>query len=413
MSKLAINGGRAIGKANGVFWPYHDEKEIDALTRVVQSGNWAYMGPEEQELEREFAGFCEARHCISASNGTHTLRLALEALGIGPGDEVVVPGLTWQATAASVLDVNAIPVLADIHPDTYTLDPGSLEKALTPKTRAIIPVHLYGRMCDMDALTGIAKKHGLSVIEDCAHQHGSVWKGRKAGTIGDVGSFSLQSSKILNCGEGGLLVTDRDDLNDALRSLKNCGRPSGEDGTALQSGNYRFTEFQAAVARVQLSRLREQNEKRDRLARFLENGIGLIPGLRPLSRHPGVTFQTYYCLTFRYDMTEWMDIPKHVFINALSAELEHSVLVMSPYEPLNRTFLYRPLSKKTHMLSTEYMSMIDPGRFDLPVCRKAFEEEGVNLFHSLLLTNEQECGKMVSALEKLYDNRDELRGNCP
>ena len=180
MSKLAINGGIPVGVVNVPKWPIFDQTEIDAVTEVVNSGTWGLGGTKVPEFEEKFAAFCGAKYGITAFNGTVTLRLALEALGVGPGDEVIVPGLTFQATAASVLDVNAIPIIVDIDPNTFTIDPKAIEAAISTRTKCIVPVHLYGRVADMDAIMAIAKKYNLFVLEDCAHQHGPEWNGKRS-----------------------------------------------------------------------------------------------------------------------------------------------------------------------------------------------------------------------------------------
>ncbi|MHC4517490.1 MAG: DegT/DnrJ/EryC1/StrS family aminotransferase, partial [Planctomycetota bacterium] len=187
MSKLALKGGspvRDVKTHPWPRWPVWDEREEKALLEVLHSGIWSYNGPKERQFNEAFAKFVGTEYALSAANGTVTLQLALEACGIGYGDEVIVPGLTWQATAAAALDVNAVPVLVDVAEDTWCIDPAKIEQAITPRTRAIIPVHLYGSFADMDAIMPLAKKHNLWVIEDCAHKHGGQWKGRQAGSIG-------------------------------------------------------------------------------------------------------------------------------------------------------------------------------------------------------------------------------------
>ncbi|MHC4073680.1 MAG: DegT/DnrJ/EryC1/StrS family aminotransferase, partial [Planctomycetota bacterium] len=206
MSKLAVNGGTPLrdAKANPwPKWPVWDEKEEKGLLEVLAGGVWSYNGPKELEFNKAFAEFTGAEYALSVANGTVSLQLALEACGIGLGDEVIVPGLTWQATAAAALDVNAVPILVDVSDDNWCIDPDAVEEAITPRTRAIIPVHLYGGFADMDAVMEVAGRHNLRVIEDCAHKHGGEWKGKKVGSIGDAGSFSFQLSKLMTAGEGG------------------------------------------------------------------------------------------------------------------------------------------------------------------------------------------------------------------
>jgi L-glutamine:2-deoxy-scyllo-inosose/3-amino-2,3-dideoxy-scyllo-inosose aminotransferase len=409
--KLALLGGTPVGKLDIPAWPIHGQEEIDLLTEVVKSGEWGFLGPKEQELENKFARFCGTRYAVAATNGTHTIRMALEALGIGPGDEVIVPGLTWQATAAAALDVNAVPILTDIDPDTYTMDPKAAEAAVSSRTKALLPVHLYGRICDMDAIMDIAGKHKLAVIEDCAHQHGSVWNNKKVGSIGNAGSFSLQASKVLNAGEGGILTTDDKNLADLFQSLKICGRPIREGAPTIQSGNYRMTEFQAAIALAQLSRLEEQNRKREENARYLETKLKEIDGLSPLKRDSRITFQVYYNWTMKYDRKKWNGVPKDRFIKALLAELEDSVIISGTYEPLHRSPLYRPDSKATHRISEIYRKAIAPDRFELPVCDRVYEEEAVNMLHTGLLGSKKTCDRFIEAVWKIRNNAEALKNS--
>ena len=302
MKKLAINGGspcRDTNKSPWPKWPVWGKEEEVALIEVLNSGVWSYNGPKEMEFNKLFAEYTGVKHAICVVNGTVTLQIALEALGIGVGDEVIVPGLTWQATAATVIDVNATPILVDICEDTWCIDPKEIEKAITPRTKAIVPVHLYGAFADMDAIMAIAKKHNLYVIEDCAHKHGGEWKGKKAGSIGNVGSFSFQLSKHLTAGEGGSVTTNDTDLAEKLDALRNVGRRPegdsligadkgigdyGDDGNFIQSGNYRITEFQAAILVEGLKRLPEQNATRDANGAYLNTLLKEIEGVTPLKR---------------------------------------------------------------------------------------------------------------------------------
>lgn len=408
MKKLAVLGGKPVGKIHYPSWPVFDEREINAVTGVVKSGSWGIGGPKVKEFEEEFARFCKVKHGITSVNGTVTLRLALEALGVGPGDEVIVPGISFQATAAAVLDVNAVPILVDIDPDTYTINPKAIESAVTAKTRCIIPVHLYGRVADMDAIMAIADKYKLFVVEDCAHQHGSEWKGKPVGSIGNIGSFSLQAYKILNAGEGGILTTDDDRLSDLLRSLKNIGMACWEGAPTMQSGNYRMTEFQAAILLAQMQRLEEQNALREKNVLYMESNITDIEGIKPLYRSPNITKQSYFRWTLKYISEAWEGIPKNKFLEALSAELENSFQCSVPYEPLNKCIFYKPHTKNTHKLSEEYWKAIDPGRFDLPVSKKAFEDEAFCFYHSILLTDRAGCDTIIEALRKLRADIAEL-----
>ncbi|NLD87637.1 MAG: DegT/DnrJ/EryC1/StrS family aminotransferase [Clostridiales bacterium] len=408
MSKLAILGGSPIGSVMSPKWPIWSQLEIDMVTDVVKSGEWGTNGPRQVEFEEKFSEYCSCKYGVMMTNGTHTLKLAMEALGIGPGDEVIVPGSTWQATASSVLDVNAVPILVDITPDTYTIDPASIKAAITSKTRAIIPVHIYGRVCDMDAVMHIAKKHDLWVIEDAAHQHGSEWRGKKVGTIGNIGSFSLQLSKILNTGEGGVCLTNEKLLYDRMYSLKFCGRETYPGSPQMQSGNFRCNEFAAAIGIAQLTRLTEQNKLRHENALYLEDKLSKVDGIGILRRDERVTFQAYYQLPLQYKQEQWNGIHRNKFIKAVRAELNGSFSFSTPYTPLNNSELYSPFSKKTHKLSEEYCKAIDPSRFSMPVVERAYKDEYIGIFQHHLLAGKYELDKLVDAVVKVRENIDEL-----
>jgi len=274
-------------------------------------------------------------------------------------------------------------------------------------------VHLYGRLADMDAIMDIAKKHNLIVIEDCAHSHGSEWKGQRVGTIGRVGSFSMQASKIMQTGEGGMCTTNDEDLYNRIYSLKFCGRPRTSKSEVplptMQSGNFRANEFAAAVGLCQLARLEEQNAKRGENVNYLEDALQAeIPGLSYLYRDPRVTLQAHYRMSIRYNKEAWDGLSRKVLLQAFKAESEGLSWGL-PYEPLNDSKLYRPFSKKTHKLSDEYCKAIDPARFHLPVIEKMYREEYLGMSHAPLLAEKSELDKIVDIFKKLYANLGELK----
>ncbi|MRI01185.1 aminotransferase class I/II-fold pyridoxal phosphate-dependent enzyme [Kriegella sp. EG-1] len=425
MQKLAIQGGKPCRDTDANPWPkwpvWGKEEEL-ALIEVLNSGVWSYNGPKEIEFNKLFAEFTGTKYAICTVNGTITMQLALEALGIGVGDEVIVPGLTWQATAATVIDVNATPILVDILEDTWCIDPKAIEKAITPKTKAIIPVHLYGAFADMDAIMDIAKKHNLYVIEDCAHKHGGEWKGMKAGSIGNVGSFSYQLSKHLTAGEGGSMTTNDADLAEKLDALRNVGRRPegdsligadkgigdyGDDGNFIQSGNYRITEFQAAILIEGLKRLPQQNATRDTNGAYLNEILNEIPGVTPLKRDERETKKAYFNFAFRYDKSEFKKLPVEKFRTALEAEL--GIVVDACYEPLNNCDLFVPHTKPSrHKLNEEYWNSINPKRFSLPVCERIFKEESVCLHHKILMGSQEDMDLIAKAIRKIFDQAEEL-----
>jgi L-glutamine:2-deoxy-scyllo-inosose/3-amino-2,3-dideoxy-scyllo-inosose aminotransferase len=424
MKILAISGGNPVrdSKSNPwPKWPVWDQNEEKALIETLNSGVWSYNGPKETEFDRLFAEYTGVKYAISAANGTVTLQMALEACGIGVGDEVILPGLTWQATAATIADVNAMPVLVDVCEDTWCINPSEIEKAITPKTKAIIPVHLYGSFCDMDEIMKIAKKHNLYVIEDCAHKAGGEWNGLRAGSIGDIGSFSFQLSKHLTAGEGGAVTTNSFELAEKLDALRNCGRrPIGMDpsvdkgagqysdqGNFIQSGNYRITEFQAAILIEGLKRLPEQNRVRDENGIYLRSLLENIPGVKPVRRDKRETKEAYFNFAFRYVQSEFKGLPVQKFRSALTAEI--GIEVAPSYIPLNKCSLYVPLTKPArHKLNDKYWSDINPARFDLPVCDRIHFEESVCIHHKILMGSRADIDLIATAIRKIYDNAGEL-----
>lgn len=423
MNTLAILGGKPVRnteKNPWTRWPVFDESEERALLEVLRSRVWSYEGPKERAFNTAFAEFVGTRYALTAANGTVTLQLALEACGVGLGDEVIVPGLTWQATAACVLDVNAVPILVDVCDDTWCIDPDLVERAITPQTRAVIPVHLYGSFADMDRIMEISDKHRLWVIEDCAHKHGAEWNGKKAGSIGHIGSFSFQLSKLMTSGEGGGLTTDDAGLWEKLDALRNCGRRPhsdddaekgagvyGDEGNFIQSGNYRITDFQAALLLASLRRLPEENEHRDRNAVYLNELLSELPGVEPMRRDPRENLEAYYNFAFRFHQDKFKGLPVIRFREALSRELGCGVEAC--YEPLNACSLYTPHTKPwRHKLGSEYWNRIDPTRFELPNCHRAHEQESVCVHFTVLMGARSDMDQFAEAISKIYRQAEEL-----
>jgi L-glutamine:2-deoxy-scyllo-inosose/3-amino-2,3-dideoxy-scyllo-inosose aminotransferase len=330
-NELAINGGTKVFTAPPALpaWPPIFPETAEALAKAYVSGKWSFNGPVEQQFAKDFADFHTASYGIAMANGTVTLESALTALGIEDGDEVIVPALTWIATAMAVLYTGATPVFVDIEADTWCIDPEKIEAAITPATKAIIPVHIYGSMADMEKIMDIADKNNLYVIEDCAHAHGGLWDGKGVGSIGDVGSFSFQESKTLSSGEGGICLTNNEELAEKLYRIKHIGYSNvsvqGQASSGPPQGlichNYRGTEFQAVVLSAGLSHLEEQTVKRAENAEFLEQQFKGVPGVELQTKGRLATRQGYYCLGFNIDTSAMGgNISLDDFINALAAE---------------------------------------------------------------------------------------------
>jgi L-glutamine:2-deoxy-scyllo-inosose/3-amino-2,3-dideoxy-scyllo-inosose aminotransferase len=427
MAKLAISGGRAVAKKTQKWasWPVSDAADAKLVAKITASNRWSFDGPYEWEFAEKFTAYQSAKFGMCIANGTVGIQLALEALGIGAYDEVIVPAMTWQATAAACVDVNAIPVLVDVEPDTWNLDLDAVEKAITKKTRAVIVVHLYGSMTDLTRLQKLCKKHKLFLIEDCAHQHGSFWKGQGVGSFGDISSWSFQESKVLSSGEGGFAMCRTRELFYKLYSLRNCGRPYPADPPvfglnkpadmqkySLQSGNYRLTEWQAALLLGGLKRLDGQVKQRDINAMYLNSLLEGIPGVLPMRRRAEVTQQSYFNFAFRLDTKE-LKVDNKQFSVALNAELGLQDAFEPPYEPLNNCGLFRPRTKERHNLTAAYWKAIDISKYKLPVATEAHENSGVTIHHQMLMNSRSDMEMVASAIKKIVDNIEELRAVKP
>lgn len=308
MSELAIQGGEPVRRAPYPPWPAHDDAERENLLEVLESGRWwSTQGTTVHEFERQWGELHGTGPAVAVTNGSHALDLALLANGVGQGDEVIVPAWTFVATAAAVLMVNAIPVLVDVDPGTGCIDPEAVESAITPRTRAVIAVHIAGHPADMDRLTALCAGHDLVLIEDCAHAHGSRFHGRMVGTFGDAGTYSFQASKLMTSGEGGAIVATDPDVAARARSFGDCGRRPGEwfYSHYVLGGNYRMTEWQGAVLLAQLTRFDEQAQRRDVNATLLNTELAKIPGVHPQVRDPRCDRQGNYCYIVRIDPVEF------------------------------------------------------------------------------------------------------------
>ena len=284
-------------------WPRADEREAELLRMVLDSPQWGGFHPFVAEFERSFAAYQHCRYGIGAMNGSVTLELALEVLGIGPGDEVIVPAISFITTATAVSRAGATPVFVDIEADSYNIDPHRVREAVTPKTKAVIPVHFGGVICDVKALLEICREYDLVLLEDAAHAHGSEHDGKRAGSFGLVGSFSFQNGKVLTAGEGGMLVTSDDSFAERARSIANCGRAPGRsfyEHHALGT-NFRLSALHAAILVAQFERLPEQILQRETNLRILKNLTGDIKEIVWQIQSPEQTQNAHYLVTGRAD----------------------------------------------------------------------------------------------------------------
>ena len=322
-SRLAIDGGRPLRAEPYPAWPRWDEREEAVLLDVLRSGEWwAVGGSHVKRFEEEFAAYHEAEYGVAVTNGSAALEVCLLAAGVDWGDEVITTPYTFIATASSCLLVGAIPRFVDVLPDTWNLDPAQVEAAITPRTKAIIAVHLGGEPADMDALGEIARRHGLLLIEDACQAHGASWCGRRVGALGDMGCFSFQASKNITGGEGGVIVTNEPRWYERCWSVHNVGRQRGGQwyGHVALASNYRLSEWAGAVLRVQLTRLNDQAERRARNGAFLADALAEVRGLSAVPGDARVTRNAYHLFKMWYDPSFFAGRDRAEFSQAMGRE---------------------------------------------------------------------------------------------
>lgn len=407
MSRLALLGGEKACDFTWPKWPVHDAAEESMLLDVLRSGQWWY-GEKVRQFEREYAAFQGAAYGVSCTNGTTAIEMGLRALGVVPGDEVIVPPYTFIATASAVVTIGAVPVFADIEPDTLCLDPADVERKITPRTRAVIPVHVSGRFADMDRINELAKKHNLAVMEDAAHAWGSKGTHGGAGTLGRCGTFSFQVSKNITAGEGCILVTNEKELADLCRSFSHCGRTEGSawyDHNNLGS-NLRITEFQAAVLLAQLGRMEDHIARRERSAAVLDQALADLPAIHLLRPAPEMTRRSYHMYIFRLREAE-LGIPRSRFIEALQAE---GVPASEGwYRPLyrNGVFANAHVGPPHGIRSPLAGRGVDYRNVSCPVCEQVCRDT-VWIPQNVLLAEESQTRRLADAIRKVVAGAAEL-----
>lgn len=413
MSDLAILGGTKTRTEPYPAWPVWDQRDIDAVIEVVKSGRWGgypYPGPKTAELAKKFEALQGGGYAVPMINGTVTMEVALRAAGIGWGDEVIVPAYTFQATASAPMSAGAIPVIVDVDLNTYCLDPQSAERAITPKTKAIIPVHLGHQIADMDAIMELADKYNLIVIEDCAHAHGAKWRGMGVGTIGHFGSFSLQSSKTLTSGEGGILLCRSAEHAALAASIIDCGRPhalgGGEEDKnrlAIQGSNFRLSELQAVLALVGIERFPAQAKQREEMAAYMDESLSEIPGVRVLKRDERHTTRSFYRYIFAIDPQKF-GVEHDVLCDALRAE---GVGCWVGYEAMHNYELFRP-QRSSLAVPKAFPEYFDFKKMSLPNATRACEHEAVWLDEAVFRAGPKGVDDAVNAIKKIQVNAKEL-----
>ena len=408
MAELAINGGTAVRATPYPAWPAPDDEYVAAVTDVVRGGEWGGFpepGVNAAAFEEAFAAYQGAAYGVPMMNGTVTMEIACKALDIGWGDEVIVPALTFSATAYAPMAAGALPVFVDVTPQTWTIDPEQVESAIGPRTRAILPVHLGHQMADMDRIMEIADAHGLAVIEDCAHAHGQRWRDRGAGCIGSFGSFSHQSSKILTAGEGGTLLTNDETLARRAHSLVDCGRAKDPDEKEYTFGaNYRMSELQAALLRVAIGKFPQQQEARAVAGKRFEGLAADIPGVRVMPADDRITRWSFYNYILAIDPDRFAGATNEVVCAAMEAE---GIPAEVQYPSMNRYELFQP-SLSRLPVAVANADRLDMASMSFPVAEAAGQRESVYFMENVFRDGDQGVHDAAEALAKIQEHASEL-----
>ena len=407
MGVLAVNGGpKAAAALESIVWPRLHPQDAAAVERALEDLCWGgFNNQPNREFERVFAQYCGAKYGITVANGTVSLELSLKAGGIRPGDEVLVPAMTFIASASAIISVGALPVFADVDPDTCQISAESIEASITPRTRGIVVVHYGGYMADMDAINAVAKRHGLVVVEDCAHAQGSQWKGIGAGALGDFGSYSFQISKALSAGEGGIVLTNDEGLYEKAVLMMNLGRKLGQTDYEhfLSASNWRMGGLQAALVLSQFGRLPQEVGERDKNGIYLRNELGKIPGFKALKEDARITRRGYYFDVFKFDGKAF-GCSRYNFRKALKAEgvEEFGFGYGRPiyYEPAFAFENLRPLLHESIAIP-DYNGLRLPNTEEWAATQLTFN-------HKYLLGDGSNTEVLVNAVKKVMENVREL-----
>ncbi len=413
----AILGGRPVRTEGWPSWPiWNPETDEELVLKSLRSGVWS-RADIVTEFEEKWAETVGAKRCLATVNGTNALIASLVQLDIGGGDEVIVPPYTFIATVQAVLMAGAMPVFVDTDPETFQIDVHKIEAKITPRTKAILPVHILGLPADMIKIMEIAKKHNLVVVEDACQAWLAEINNKKMGTFGDAGCFSFQNSKNLAIGEGGAIVSDNDEFMDRCFSYHNYGNPYGAivgevgAGTVILGTKLRTTEYRAAIGLHQLARLEEETTKRNENAAYLKSKIRDIPGILPYKLYKNVNRAAFHLFPFRYKQELFQGLSRGDFFKALSAE---GIPATGGYRPLNK-MPYLSYALMTKNFQKMYPpEMLDYRRYmeqnQCPVNDRLCDE-AVWIFHSILLGEKSDMDDIANAIEKIHKNAGRIKNS--
>jgi dTDP-4-amino-4,6-dideoxygalactose transaminase len=409
--KPALLGGTPVHGGGWPKWPdWRESWEPDVL-KVLRSGQWsrASGGKQVADFETAYAKLLGARRCLATASGTTALITSLYVMGVDAGDEVITSPYTFIATYNTILLHKALPVFADTDPATLTMDPLSIESRITERTRAIVPVHIYGLPCDMDPINAIAKKHNLAVVEDACQAWLAEYKGHKCGTLGDLGCFSFQNSKHIPSGEGGAVTSDSEELVDRCHAFHNCGRAIGTfqgSGCFSRGSNFRMQHFQAAILSQQIDKLVQETERRRENADYLTAGLKQIPGIQPV-RLPDNSRAVWHLYPVRYDAAQFNGLPRDKFLAALGAE---GIPCAPGYaEQYYDGLLDEAIASRgfQRLFSAERMKAYRDSLQELKGNKQVCETT-VGMFQNMLLADRGDMDHVIEAIRRIHTHSAEL-----
>jgi dTDP-4-amino-4,6-dideoxygalactose transaminase len=405
--KPALLGGKPVRTEPFPAWPVFDASEERALVDTLRTGQWFRgSGDRVATFESAFTRLLGAKYCVATSSGTNALIMSLNALGVGAGDEVILPPYTFVACVNAVLMLGALPIFVDTDPKSFQIDATKIEAAISDRTAAIMPIHIGGDAVDVDAILTLARKHKIPVVEDACQAHLGEWKGRKLGTFGDAGCFSFQASKNLTAGEGGAVVTNDESLADRVYAAQTNGRSRRKGANVIRGSNVRMSEFHASILLAQIKRVDGQAKLRDENAEHLTKLLSEIPGVTPASRYAGCTRSAHHLYMLRYDREHFAGLGRDAFLKALKAE---GIPASGGYTPLNKEpFIAETIASRGYRRSFPPESLASwPQRTACPVndnlCREA-----VWFTQNMLLADKNAMGKIAEAVRRVQSNAAEL-----
>jgi perosamine synthetase len=410
--KLAILGGEKVHKGSWPEWPIWDQGAESGIIAMLRTGRWwRGAGEHVADFEKKYADLMGAKQCVATASGTTALITALATVGVDAGDEVLVSPYTFIATYNAILFHKALPVFVDTDPNTFLMDPSKIESRITDRTVAVLPVHIYGLPADMDSINNTAKAHKLKVVEDACQAWLAEYRGKRVGTLGDLGCFSFQNSKHLPAGEGGAILGMDTDLLDRCHSYHNCGRAFGNmkpvSGNPYRGGNFRMQQSQALILMSQMQRIEKDNDVRLSNALYLDKKLKEIPGIVPYKLASGATRAVYHLYPFRYEKEKFNNIPKEKFISALQAE---GIPASGGYGKQNKDLLFEEAFSSRgykRLFSEARIKQWREENHNLPGNDKVCDEI-VTFYQSTLLGSKADMDDIVKAITKVYENRDSL-----